>query len=59
MAKTIEELLQEQERFLIQAGHELRTPITKARIAAEMDEGEYGALYRRSLKSLICTPMNF
>lgn len=52
MAKTIEELLQEQERFLIQAGHELRTPITKARIAAEMDEGEYGALYRKVFKEL-------
>lgn len=52
MAKTIEELLQEQERFLIQAGHELRTPITKARIAAEMDDGEYGALYRKVFKEL-------
>jgi two-component system OmpR family sensor kinase len=52
MANTIEELLQEQERFLIQAGHELRTPIAKARIAAEMDNGEYGALYRKVFKEL-------
>jgi len=52
MATTIEELLHEQERFLIQAGHELRTPITKARIAAEMDTGEYAALYKKVFKEL-------
>lgn len=52
MAYTIEGLLHEQERFLIQAGHELRTPIAKARIAAEMDNGEYGALYRKVFKEL-------
>lgn len=52
MASTIEELLHEQERFLIQAGHELRTPIAKARIAAEMDTGEYASLYRKVFKEL-------
>lgn len=52
MAGKIDELLKEQELFLIQAGHELRTPITKAKIAAEMDTGEYAALYRKAFGEL-------
>jgi two-component system, OmpR family, sensor kinase len=52
MSATLRKTLHEQEQFLIRAAHELRTPIAKARIAAQMDTGEYGALYQKVFREL-------
>ena len=51
-AVTLRKMLKDREAFAVRAAHELRTPIAKGRIAAEMDNGEYGELYRKIFKNL-------
>lgn len=51
-AINLRKMLKDREAFAVRAAHELRTPIAKGRIAAQMDTGEYGELYRKIFKNL-------
>jgi two-component system OmpR family sensor kinase len=52
MGNKVRAAVEERERFLIRVAHELRTPVTKARVAAQMDNGPYKSVYEAAFREL-------
>jgi two-component system OmpR family sensor kinase len=52
MGNRVRAAVEERERFLIRVAHELRTPVTKARVAAQMDKGPYQSVYEATFREL-------
>jgi two-component system OmpR family sensor kinase len=52
MGNKVRAAVEERERFLIRVAHELRTPVTKARVAAQMDNGPYQSVYEAAFREL-------
>lgn len=52
MGNKVRTAVEERERFLIRVGHELRTPVTKARVAVQMDNGPYQSVYEAAFREL-------